>query len=135
MSQRTNLFLLSSILIACGGVADDGGEPDVADERGPTRETAGMPVDPTGGTTGTTSGGCGSAGAAPVSQHSVCQVGVALRACSTCVSTICAADPYCCAQSWDVLCVKAARLQPTCGCGTSGGTGGGGSAGKGGSTL
>lgn len=52
--------------------------------------------------------------------HSECSIGSALsKSCSTCVSTVCAADPYCCNNSWDVTCVNEAKQW--CGSTCSGG--------------
>jgi len=43
-------------------------------------------------------------------EHSPCATGPALADhCSPCVIDVCAADPYCCASSWDALCVATAR--------------------------
>jgi len=55
--------------------------------------------------------------------HTECTEGDLLDAsCSSCASTICEADPYCCDNSWDHLCTGAvANLCPTDAC-----TGGGG---------
>lgn len=40
--------------------------------------------------------------------HLVCDTGVALTVgCHPCVDSICAADPFCCSNSWDGLCVGA----------------------------
>jgi subtilisin family serine protease len=46
--------------------------------------------------------------------HSLCQTGVRLTTgCHDCVSTICAADPFCCNTEWDAICV--ARVATDCG--------------------
>jgi hypothetical protein len=51
---------------------------------------------------GTVDNGCGCA-------HDVCVAGVAMaNGCSPCVTSICAADPFCCSNSWDGLCVSEA---------------------------
>ncbi len=42
--------------------------------------------------------------------HDVCEPGDPLDpTCSTCVETVCAADPYCCTTAWDALCVEEAQ--------------------------
>jgi hypothetical protein len=41
--------------------------------------------------------------------------GAALSAsCSTCVSDVCALDPYCCQTSWDATCVSEAQAESSC---------------------
>lgn len=46
----------------------------------------------------------------PMCAHDECTVGVALGAtCNECVSVICACDSYCCATSWDTICVHEAQ--------------------------
>ncbi len=73
-----------------------------------------------GQTCGSSSGGGGSGGAVC---HSECSEGDALDAsCSSCASTVCAADSYCCNNSWDNVCVNEAEQM----CGISCGGGGGG---------
>jgi hypothetical protein len=48
---------------------------------------------------GTPDDGCGCA-------HDVCATGAALASgCSSCVTSVCAADSYCCTNSWDSICV------------------------------
>jgi len=43
-------------------------------------------------------------------EHPPCATGPALEDhCSPCVIDVCAADPYCCATTWDALCVATAR--------------------------
>jgi len=38
--------------------------------------------------------------------HSLCATGTSLTAtCDLCATTLCAADPYCCASAWDATCV------------------------------
>lgn len=67
-------------------------------------------------------------GAAPVepapecaeAAHDVCTEGVVLDPkCDACVDKICAADSFCCANSWDTLCVE--QVEATCAqtCGAS----------------
>lgn len=54
--------------------------------------------------------------------HDVCTEGVALDPCQgSCVDTICAADNFCCSNSWDALCVQ--QVESACGqmCGASAG--------------
>jgi hypothetical protein len=49
--------------------------------------------------------GKGQGGSAPCT-HDFCDAGPALAAnCDPCVTQICAADPYCCNQMWDGICV------------------------------
>ncbi len=39
--------------------------------------------------------------------HGICASGIALDAtCDPCAATVCAADPWCCSQSWDATCVS-----------------------------
>lgn len=46
--------------------------------------------------------------------HSLCNAGTALEnECDPCVTSVCAADPYCCNNTWDQRCVDEA--QTTCG--------------------
>ncbi|MCK6589040.1 MAG: M57 family metalloprotease [Polyangiaceae bacterium] len=55
---------------------------------------------------------CGlSCGAQPAPcAHSVCTTGVKLAAnCSSCATTVCAKDPYCCNTKWDGTCVNEAK--------------------------
>ncbi len=65
--------------------------------------------------------------------HDPCVQGVALVAsCEPCAGTVCAADSFCCTNSWDSICVNEAKS--LCGTRCSGGTAGsGGSSGAGGS--
>ncbi|MBK8237755.1 MAG: hypothetical protein IPK74_19665 [Deltaproteobacteria bacterium] len=50
-------------------------------------------------------GGCGGGGGGNC--HDQCEAGAAMNAsCSACVSSICAADPFCCQTSWDDTCVS-----------------------------
>ena len=56
--------------------------------------------------------------------HGVCDIGGALTSsCSSCSSTVCTADPYCCNNSWDTTCVNEA--QQMCGTNACGGGGNG----------
>ncbi|MEM6294274.1 MAG: carboxypeptidase-like regulatory domain-containing protein [Myxococcota bacterium] len=49
--------------------------------------------------------------------HDECSTGESLTpGCSPCVTTVCAADPFCCNNSWDASCVTAAENNPECGC-------------------
>ena len=49
--------------------------------------------------------------------HGECEVGAALSAgCSDCADAICTADPYCCNNEWDNVCVDAAANENSCGC-------------------
>ncbi len=62
---------------------------------------------------------CASGGGNPCA-HSECVTGSALsKSCSTCATTVCAADPYCCNNLWDVTCVNEAKQW--CGSTCSGG--------------
>ena len=56
-------------------------------------------------------GGMGGGGSsptpAPTCSHGLCTEGAKLaNGCDPCVSTICAADPYCCQTAWDAQCVS-----------------------------
>jgi len=49
-----------------------------------------------------------------VCSHSLCSQGTALETgCDPCVTSVCAADPYCCNNTWDQRCIDDA--QTTCG--------------------
>jgi hypothetical protein len=49
--------------------------------------------------------------------HSPCSVGGPLvSGCSTCVTQVCNADPFCCETDWDSFCTAAAQDIPGCGC-------------------
>ena len=75
--------------------------------------------------------GTGGAGGAPCA-HPLCDEGVALdETCDPCVASICAADPYCCDNSWDSLCVGEVEsiCGQTCGGATSSSASGTGGAG------
>jgi len=49
--------------------------------------------------------------------HSECTAGPALTAsCSTCATAVCQADPYCCNNQWDSICVG--KVNQECGAGT-----------------
>jgi hypothetical protein len=49
--------------------------------------------------------------------HSECDTGAALTAsCSPCADAICTADPYCCNNEWDNVCVEAALVDDACTC-------------------
>jgi hypothetical protein len=42
--------------------------------------------------------------------HGVCTTGAALTdGCSPVATSVCAADPYCCATAWDGICVQEVR--------------------------
>jgi hypothetical protein len=44
--------------------------------------------------------------------HDLCDQGVPLTAtCDPCAATVCAADPFCCGQWWDGICVSEAQTQ------------------------
>jgi secreted trypsin-like serine protease len=54
-----------------------------------------------GGSTGGGSSGTGSC------SHAICSTGTGLTSgCSSCVTTICSADSYCCSTKWDAQCVS-----------------------------
>ncbi|WP_437512945.1 hypothetical protein [Sorangium sp. So ce1099] len=39
--------------------------------------------------------------------HSICETGAAVRStCDSCVTSICAVDPFCCTNAWDSVCVN-----------------------------
>ncbi|KAJ3226909.1 ammonium transporter [Clydaea vesicula] len=64
-------------------------------------EACGGPQPSPSPTTTTSPGACA---------HDKCTTGSALVAtCDTCVGKICDADPYCCSNSWDSICVKAVK--------------------------
>ncbi len=64
--------------------------------------------------------------------HPICSTGGALTsACDTCAAQVCAADSFCCSNSWDSICVG--EVQSVCKQSCTGGGGGGG--GGGGSTC
>ena len=84
----------------------------------------------TGGGSG--GGASGELPTTPTCPHSVCEEGAALGAnCGACEEAVCAADDYCCTNSWDSLCVAAVEENCTVSCvggsgeGGSGATGGG----------
>lgn len=55
--------------------------------------------------------------------HDVCTTGSKLMAqCDPCVADVCNADPYCCNQYWDGLCVWGAKNTPTCSTNANGGS-------------
>ena len=57
---------------------------------------------------------CSAAPACTSCSHHLCQVGQKLaKTCHSCVSAICASDPYCCDTSWDDNCISA--VGPECG--------------------
>jgi hypothetical protein len=54
---------------------------------------------------------------APACGHSECEVGDALEdGCNSCVSQVCAEDPYCCEQGWDSQCIGEADTICGTGC-------------------
>jgi V8-like Glu-specific endopeptidase len=64
--------------------------------------------------------GSGSAGGGTTPaacSHSLCTAGSALKdGCNSCVSTICAGDPYCCNNGWDSQCIS--EVSSMCGVST-----------------
>lgn len=49
--------------------------------------------------------------------HDLCAEGEKLvPGCSPCASVVCAADPYCCDNTWDAQCIGAAKQQCPCDC-------------------
>jgi hypothetical protein len=71
--------------------------------------------------------------------HDACDPGLPLpEACSTCVTSICAAQPSCCLEHWDDTCTHLARGFDSCKCAEGGlgtGVGGSSSTGTGGSST
>ena len=58
--------------------------------------------------------------------HPICSTGGALTgSCDTCAAKVCAADSFCCSNSWDSICVG--EVQSVCNQSCTGGGGGGGS--------
>ena len=50
--------------------------------------------------------GSSSGGGNGTCKHADCSTGAKLtKTCNTCTSEICSADPYCCAVTWDSICV------------------------------
>jgi hypothetical protein len=68
-----------------------------------------------GGQTGAGGAGPGGGGAAPPGSgcaHDLCQEGLALDpACDPCTASVCAADPFCCTNDWDVFCIEGVALE------------------------
>ncbi len=57
---------------------------------------------------GVVDNGCGGSACT----HDICQSGTALQSgCDACVTTICAADPFCCTNTWDLACVEQVRTR------------------------
>ncbi|WP_437971699.1 hypothetical protein WMF04_21380 [Sorangium sp. So ce260] len=76
-----------------------------------TTDTCGNGVCEAGEDCSSCSQDCGSC---PTCEHEVCDPGAALDpACDPCAQAVCAADPYCCNNEWDRMCVEAA--EQTCG--------------------
>ncbi|MSP24807.1 MAG: hypothetical protein EXR75_06495 [Myxococcales bacterium] len=49
--------------------------------------------------------------------HDECVAGGALvKACSSCATSVCNADAWCCTNEWDTLCVDKAKKFPSCAC-------------------
>jgi hypothetical protein len=72
--------------------------------------------------------GCGGGGGGGGGcSHDECSTGGALYSgCSSCVTAICDADPYCCNTEWDSTCIS--EVDQFCDPGCGGGGGGGGCA-------
>jgi hypothetical protein len=141
------------VYIGCGGAdaESDGGSSTRKGStskgkggKGGTGGTAGK-----GGTSGDDlpagTGGTGSGGEFEIEQqepdtcsHDACDPGLPLpEACSSCVASICAAEPSCCLEHWDDTCTHLARSFDSCQCAEGGlgtGTGGSSATGAGGST-
>jgi hypothetical protein len=50
--------------------------------------------------------------------HSECEQGEALDAyCSSCTTSVCEKDSFCCEHEWDDICVSGAARDPFCSCG------------------
>jgi hypothetical protein len=68
------------------------------------------------------SNACGGNGGSNCS-HSECNAGNALTAsCSTCATTVCGSDPFCCNNTWDSICVQEAADWCNGVCGNGGGS-------------
>ncbi|HEX3477947.1 MAG TPA: S53 family peptidase, partial [Kofleriaceae bacterium] len=66
--------------------------------------------------------------------HPICSTGGKLTgSCDACAAEVCAADSFCCSNSWDSICVG--EVQSVCKQSCTGGGGGGGGSGGGGSTC
>jgi Notch-like protein len=84
-------------ICGAGTLQCQGGLLNCVQNQGAGAEICGNGVDEN--CNGTPDDGCGCA-------HDVCVTGAALvNGCSPCVTSICAADAFCCANSWDSLCV------------------------------
>ena len=67
-----------------------------------------------GGGTGGTGGSGGGGGTTNTCSHPICSSGAKLvSSCDTCVTAICAGDPYCCRTAWDNICVG--EVKSVCG--------------------
>jgi hypothetical protein len=56
---------------------------------------------------GTGGGGTGGGGGGSSCAHDECTAGAKLTTgCSSCASSVCAQDPYCCNTEWDSVCVS-----------------------------
>jgi hypothetical protein len=86
---------------------------------------AAMPCDDTTGGGGAGGGTDGAGGGTAGACHDVCESGdVMPTSCDPCVATLCAADDFCCATTWDEQCVS--EVSQYCGQDCSGITGAGG---------
>ena len=97
-----------------GGGGGGGGTPDMGTGGGG------------GGTPDMSPGGGGGGGT--TCSHAICSTGTKLvSGCDPCATKICAADSFCCNNSWDATCVGEVKTVcglTTCGGGTGGGGGG-----------
>ncbi len=66
-------------------------------------------------------GGC-NGGGTTTCDHDPCTAGGALNtSCSSCVSSVCSSDAYCCSNQWDSTCVSEAQANSSCASACSGG--------------
>jgi hypothetical protein len=85
-------------------ISEDGAWGPQTEERMKKSPAAGFPI---GAECGDSSGSSGGTGGDPPAAcaHAACEVGVKLdAACDPCVAQICAADAFCCDNSWDATC-------------------------------
>jgi len=65
-----------------------------------------------GGSAGGSGGGSAGGGGTNTCTHSECSSGKKLTSsCSTCASTVCESDSYCCDTKWDAVCVSEAKSE------------------------
>ena len=103
--------------------------PTVACPAGNTCSPAGAcePDDTLAGSGGAGGGTDGAGGGSPGGCHDICASGEALDpSCDPCVTTLCAADAYCCSTTWDEQCVSEVSQYCDQDCSGITGAGGGG---------